>query len=535
MVCVWGDFDVDGQTSTALLVQTLQALGANVTYYIPIRGKEGHGIHIESLKPIIDNGAKLIITCDTGITAHEAVEYANSRGVDVVITDHHELGETLPNASAIVNPKLLPEDHILTNLAGVGVAYKLAEALLHSQGSKVERRISPNTLLDLVALGLVADVALLKGETRSLVQRGIQILRNTSRIGLRVMAELSATSLKSLTEETIGFNFAPRLNALGRLGDANPAVELLLTHDPARARVLATQIEGLNAQRRLLTNQVYEAAEAQLRENPDLLSEPAIILTNQNWPGGVVGIVANKLVERYHKPAILFTESNHGVLRGSARSVEGLHITEAITTQKDLLLGFGGHPMAAGLALESQKLADFRKGLGKAIETQLGKMVREEPTLQIDAWLDLNELNLELAESLEALAPFGAGNPALNLATHKVQLRSVSTIGKAKEHLRLNVEDESGNVQSLLWWGGAGAELPEEGSKFDIAYSLRASTFRGQKQVTLQFEEFRIVEEAPPELRKRKTEIVDYRLESAGLLAKIQEQAPDTPNLGGRL
>jgi single-stranded-DNA-specific exonuclease len=531
MICVWGDFDVDGQTSTALLVQTLRALSANVIYYIPIRGKEGHGVHIESLKPIIDNGAKLIITCDTGITANEAIDYINSRGVDVVVTDHHELGETLPNARAIVNPKLLPEGHVLANLAGVGVAYKLAEALLESQklalstsspkgeveGSKVEQHISRNALLDLVALGLIADVALLKGETRALVQRGIQVLRNTSRIGLRVMAELSGTSLESLTEETIGFSFAPRLNALGRLSDANPAVELLLTHDPARARVLTAQIEGLNAQRRLLTSQVYEAAEAQLRENSDLLSEPVIILTNQNWPGGVVGIVANKLVERYHKPAILFAESNNGILRGSARSVEGLHITEAIATQKSILLGFGGHPMAAGLALETKKLAEFRKGLGKAIETQLGKIVREEPTLQVDAWLDLNELNLELAESLEALAPFGAGNPSLIVATHKARLRSVSTIGKAKEHLRLNVEDESGNVQSILWWGGAGGELPEEGSKFDIAYSVRASTFRGEKQVTLQFEDFRIVEEAPPELRKRKTEIMDYRLQTEQL------------------
>ena len=180
--------------------------------------------------------------------------------------------------------------------------------------------------------------------------------------------------------------------------------------------------------------------------------------------------------------------------------------------------------MAAGLALEANKLADFRRGLGKAIEKQLGKVTREEPTLQVDAWLDLNELNLELAESLEALAPFGAGNPSLTLATHKVRLRSISTIGKAKEHLRLNIEDESGNVQSILWWGGAGGELPEEGSKFDIAYSVRASTFRGEKQVTLQFEDFRIVEEAPPELRKRKTEIMDYRLQNEklnGLQAEV--------------
>ncbi len=524
MICVWGDFDVDGQTSTTVLVQTLQALGANVIYYIPIRGKESHGVHIETLKPIIDNGANLIITCDTGITAYEAIHYANSRGVDVIVTDHHELGAGLPNARAILNPKLLDENHILANLAGVGVAYKLAEALLIEN-----RKPATVNLLDLVALGLIADVALLKGETRSLVQRGIQVLRNTGRIGLRAIAELSGTSLESLTEESIGFSFAPRLNALGRLGDANPAVELLLSHDPARARVLATQIEGLNAQRRLLTNQVYEAAEAQLRENPELRSEPAIILSSPNWPGGVVGIVANKLVERYRKPAILLNQSENGILRGSARSIEGLHITEAITTQKDLLLSFGGHPMAAGLALPAERLAQFRKGLGRAIEEQLGNVVREEPTLQIDAWLGLEQINLEFAESLEALAPFGAGNPSLTMATHRVSLRSVTTIGKAREHLRLNVEDENGNVQSVLWWGGAGGELPEEGSKFDIAYSMRASTFRGAKQVTLQFEDFRIVEEAPPELKKRKIEIVDYRLESAGALAplaKIQEQAP---------
>ncbi|MDP2777465.1 MAG: DHHA1 domain-containing protein, partial [Anaerolineales bacterium] len=379
----------------------------------------------------------------TGITAHEAVEYANSRGVDVVITDHHDLGETLPNAVAIVNPKLLPKNHPLANLAGVGVAYKLAEALLDGgrwtmddETRSTVNGLSSDDLLDLVALGLIADVALLKGETRSLAQKGIEALRETKRLGLKVIAELSGTNLETLTEETIGFTFAPRLNALGRLGDANPAVELLLTQDPARARVLATQIEGLNAQRRLLTSQVYEAAEAQLKANPDLLSEPAIILSHPNWPGGVVGIVANKLVDRYHKPAILLNESEDGILRGSARSVEGLHITDAIATQKDILRGFGGHPMAAGMAFDADKLTEFRRGLGKAIEKQLGEVVFEESTLQIDAWLEFDELTLELANSLEMLAPFGAGNPALTLASRSVQLKSVSTIGKTKEHLR---------------------------------------------------------------------------------------------------
>jgi single-stranded-DNA-specific exonuclease len=395
MICVWGDFDVDGQTSTTLLVQTFQALGADVVYYIPIRGKESHGVHIPKLTEIIDNGVKLIVTCDTGITAHEAVVYANSRGVDVIITDHHDLGETLPKAFAIVNPKLLHKNHLLSNLAGVGVAYKLAEALLSSNDFS---RLKPATeisttsedLLDLVALGLIADVALLKGETRSLAQKGIEALRNTNRLGLKVIAEYSGTNLETLTEETIGFTFAPRLNALGRLSDANPAVELLLTQDPARARVLAAQIEGLNAQRRLLTSQVYEAAEAQLRADPDLLNEPAIVLSHPNWPGGVVGIVANKLADRYYKPTILLNESEDGIMRGSARSIEGLHITEAIATQKDILHNFGGHPMAAGMSFDADKLNEFRRGLGKAIEKQLGEIALEEPTLQIDAWLELN-------------------------------------------------------------------------------------------------------------------------------------------------
>ncbi|GAB4505383.1 MAG: single-stranded-DNA-specific exonuclease RecJ [Anaerolineales bacterium] len=515
-VGVWGDFDVDGQTATALLVQTLQALGADVVYYIPIRGKENHGVHIESLKPLLDGGVSLLITCDTGIAAHEAIAYAQERGVDVIITDHHDPKATsqeenfdLPNARTILNPKLLPAEHPLRHLAGVGVAYKLAEALLAEQPA-----FPPEHLHDLAALGLIADVALLVGETRALVKRGIRRLRNTSRLGLRVMAEMAGAALETLTEETIGFTFAPRLNALGRLGDANPAVELLLTSNAARAQVLATQVEGLNAQRQLLTHQVYQAAEALLQKDPALLDEPIIVLAHPHWPGGVVGIVANKLVDRYHKPAILLSEGEDGILRGSARSIEGVHITEAIATQKDLLLGFGGHPMAAGMSLEAGKLTEFRRGVGKAVETQLRSRVQEEAALQIDAWLGFDEVHLPLAESLELLSPFGAGNPLLIFATRNVKLQSAVPIGKTREHLRLQIEDENGHPQSLLWWGGAGETLPETESRFDVAYSVRATSYRGQQQVTLQFEAFRIVEAAPIEIERKKIAIIDWRAES---------------------
>ena len=505
-ICVWGDFDVDGQTSTTLLVQTLRALGADVSYYIPIRGKESHGVHIESLAPILDRGVKLILTCDTGIAAHTAVDYAKSRGVDFVITDHHELGETLPNAAAVVNPKLLSANHSLANLAGVGVAYKLAEALLiENHKSEIEN------LLDLVALGLIADVALLRGETRALAQKGLESLRNTERLGLKIIAEFANQPLSQATEEYIGFVLAPRLNALGRLGDANPAVELLTTDDPVRARVLAAQLEGLNAQRKLLTNQVYQAAEAQLRNDPSLLTQPVILLGNPAWPGGVVGIVASRLKDRYNKPVILFNTAEREPARGSARSVEGLHITEAIASQSDLLLGFGGHPMAAGLSLEQENLPAFRKRLNKTIEQMLGKAAVEAPTLQIDAWMSPEELNLDLAASLEHLAPFGAGNPALTFASRNLSLKSVQTIGRGGEHLRLNIEDDNGGSQSVLWWNGAGEDLPD--GKFDLAYSMRASTYRGERQLALEFVDFRVVEEKVVEVRRKKIEVVDLRSE----------------------
>ena len=348
------------------------------------------------LKPILDNGAKLILTCDTGITAHEAVDYANSRGVDVVITDHHDLGETLPNAKAIVNPKLLPKDMCLKIWRAWALPINWLKRC-YSDSNIESPNIASDDLLDLVALGLIADVALLKGETRALAQRGIHALRKTQRTGLKVIAELSRHEPRNTDRGDHRLYLRAALECAGKIERCQPAVELLTTHDPARARVLATQIEGLNSQRRLFTSQVYEAAEALLRENPDLLTEPAIVLAHQNWPGGVVGIVANRLVDRYHKPAILLTETEDGILRGSARSVEGLHITEAIATQKDLLLGFGGHPMAAGMALTKENFSAFRKGLGRAVEKQLGSIVREEPTLQIDAWLQLEEINLELA------------------------------------------------------------------------------------------------------------------------------------------
>ena len=507
-ICVWGDFDVDGQTATTVLIQTLRAIGANVTYHIPIREKESHGVKIEYLKTEIDNGAQLILTCDTGTSEHKAVEYANSRGVDVLISDHHDLPEgRLPNALAVINPKRLPENHPLATLAGVGVAYKLAEALLQNANTD----LAPDSLRDLAALGLVADVATLSGDTRYLVQRGLEQLRRNQRLGLQVMLELAGTNPLQLTETHIGFTLGPRLNAIGRLGDANPVVELLTTNDPAKARVLAAQLEGLNQERQLLTSQVTQAAHAQLRENPALLEQAALVLHHPDWPAGIIGIAASRLAERYQRPTLLLT--GRDPIRGSARSVDGVHITEAIRACGQLLLGFGGHPMAAGLSLPAENLTSLRRELSRAVEIQLKTADRPPAEFQIDEFLSLDELTLDLAAQIEQMAPFGAGNPPLLLATRNLELAASQKIGKTGEHIKLAVRDETGNVASALWWGGAEEEQPS--GRFDLAYTLRASDFKGQKQLALELVDFRIVAEKPLEIESPKIETIDLRAADA--------------------
>jgi len=322
--------------------------------------------------------------------------------------------------------------------------------------------------------------------------------------------EIAELAPANLTEEHIGFVLGPRLNALGRLADANPAVELLTTSDPVRARVLATQLEGLNTQRQLLCNQVTRAAEAQLHANPALAALPVLILDNTAWPGGVVGIVASRLVERYHKPAILFSTPPGQPAHGSARSVEGLNITAAIAEQKDLLLNFGGHPMAAGLSLDPEKLAEFRRRLAKTV-TRMMPAMQTESKLAIDGWLGLPEANLDLAKTLESLAPYGPGNEKLTLATHNLKILSKAAIGRNKEHLKLNVSDEAGFSGTVLWWNGGEEKDSLPDGPVDLAYSLRASDWRGTPQIQMEFVAFRSLAGQPVEVKGSQLEIIDYR------------------------
>jgi single-stranded-DNA-specific exonuclease len=521
-ILVWGDFDVDGQTATTLLVSCLSDLGGKVSFHIPLRERESHGVNLPVLRQEVEKGVALILTCDTGISAAEAVAYANSKGVDVIISDHHDPPATLPDALASINPKLGRHDHPLAALPGVGVAYKLAEALYEQVG----RSGAADLHLDLVALGIVADLARQVDDTRYLLQRGLEALRRTKRLGLRRMMELAEIDPHGVNEEHIGFGLAPRLNALGRLANAESAVELLTTGDKVRANLIAGELEGLNAQRKLITSQVFQAALAQIENDPMLLEGGALVLAHPTWPGGVIGIVASRLVELYTRPALLITNPEGELARGSARSIPGVNISAAIAAHQDLLESFGGHPMAAGFALRKENIAQFRSDLSKTVaEMMVEKKI--EPTLAVDGYLSLADLSLELVADLERLAPFGLGNPQLVLVSQEVQLVKHQSLGRGGEHLLMHIAAKGVDPYKAVWWGAGVEQLPgwlSGGTTFDLAYTVRTRDFRGKKEVQIEWIAARPLEVDSISVTTAKKEIAvhDFREEKYPLVKLVE-------------
>ncbi len=521
LILVWGDFDVDGQTSTALLVSALKELGANVDYHIPIREKESHGIKSAFLLPFIEKGINVLLSCDTGIAANDAIALANEHDVDVVITDHHDLPETLPAAHALINPKFHETDHPLYSLPGVGVAYKVIEALFGNAGR--EDKLEP--YLDLVAMGIVADIAHQTKDTRYLLQRGLSILRQTNRVGLQSLMRLGNVKADQIIDEDIGFQIGPRLNAVGRLSDANISVTLLTTGDRAVADEIANNLEDLNRDRRYKTSIVYDSALLQIERDPSLLQYAALVLANPEWHQGVIGIVASRLVEEFGKPTILLASPEDGLARGSARSIEGYHITDAIATQADYLHGFGGHPMAAGMALESHDIDRFRRGVSKAIiEQRAGKI--PEATLDISLEVELADIGLVLAEEVELLAPFGAGNPPVNYLCRNVVVVKDEVFGQDLSHRKLYLGDERSKPVEVIWWGGAGMSLPD--GELDVVFRMRPGYFRGERTLRITLQDYQHADR----LRKEETiasyRIHDYRREPdpAASLQVLQTQQP---------
>ena len=519
---IWGDFDVDGQTSTALLVHGLRRAGADVCFHIPNRAKESHGIRLEFLKQFMGQGINLLITCDTGITENESLQYAADQGLDVIISDHHTLPEEMPTAIAIINPRLLSSGHPMENLAGVGAAYQIIRALYESRGNAKEAEY----YLDLVALGTIADLADLSGENRYYAQLGLQQMNNNLRPALEAILTSANFRNTTITESIIGFTIGPRLNAVGRLDDANANVDFLLSDDPVFLRAKAEELENLNARRKMAVDGVYQSAREMLDRDPELTRYAALVLARPGWQKGVVGIAASRLVEDYNKPAILLNISED-IAAGSVRSIEGVNIIQSIRDNAVYLNTFGGHPMAAGLSLDVIKLKQFRAALSRTIQTTY-KELPAEKQLPIDGYLPFSNLNFDLVSEINYLAPFGSGNPPPVLVSRNLEITKSTPIGKDKSHRKLIIQNEAGEIQQALWWNANGKPMPQD--RFDLAYYLRLNEFKGKKEVVLEWVNWRehtpeIIEVAPPVFTQ---DIQDFRLASnANRIARNLTDQPD--------
>lgn len=522
---VWGDFDADGQTATALLVEALSCVQIPVDYDLP-RRNEGHGFSRRAVDEALHDGIELLLTCDTGITDAETVRYGIDHGLTVIVTDHHDLPTQLPPADAVIDPKMLPCDHPLGELTGVGVAYMLALALLSDNACEqaLER------MLDLVAVGMIADVARLVDDARYLVQRGLAVLQRSSRPGLMALAEAAELDLIAADDKAVGFQIAPRLNAAGRLADARLVVEMLLTMDHHRAQELAGSLEALNRDRRAKTEALQRQCEERLNRDPELLRQPAVMLDGNGWEPGVLGLVAGNLARLHNRPAILVAHRAGEASVASARSIEGLDIHRAIACQASLLLREGGHPMAAGFSIEPAKLRAFRTRLMNWLWEHAGPV--EPPSLAIDVVLPWSEITVDLAEETARLAPFGAGNPRPVFASGPGTIVRIEDVSHRQEtlHRRLIVDDGVGGLFRFVWFNAR--DLPQAGSQVDLAYHLSINTWRGRRRLQSEIVDWRIaapfVDVTSVTLRSGR-QIVDWRKEPdvKACLARLRQRFGD--------
>ena len=506
LIGIWGDFDVDGQTSTAILVDGLQMFGARTCFHIPIRAIESHGLDLVALKSFLScNKPGLIITCDTGISDHESIEYAKQMRIDAIITDHHQLPPHLPPAYGIINPHLLPESHPLSYLAGVGVAFQLLRAL----DMTFPRQVDICSYYDLVALGTVADLAEQKSENRFYTQMGLKQMNQNLRPALRSILEVSSSRDKKVTETTIGFTIAPRLNAAGRLSDANPNVEFLLSTDQAGCQEITKTLEQLNAERKLSVQNVLYSANEMIEKSSEIARQSVILLKHPRWQAGVMGIAAGKLAETFNRPVILLREDDD-VLSGSARSIPGIDITSAIANHKELLMNFGGHAMAGGLRMSEKNFLGFSNGLCATVSSMTGKM--EQPVLNIDHFIPFALIQKELLKELAQLAPFGPGNPQPIFASRNLKVQQFRKFGSNDQYAKLDLQDINGDIQQVTCWNTV--KEWNQGDQIDLAYKIVPNDFRVNRKFELEYVDARPAlysADAQPDLIKTRLNLTDLR------------------------
>ena len=476
-ILVYGDYDADGMTSASIFKETLEQLGAECLVYLPNRFTDGYGPNASVYKYFIEQqGISLIVTVDNGVAGHEAIDLAQSMGVDVIVTDHHSLPEVLPDAHAIVHPEHPESDYPFKHLAGCGVAFKLACALLEEV--QVE-------LLDLVAIGTIADMVSLTDENRIMVQYGLEVLRNTQRLGLQELFEIAGISSSDLTEETVGFQLAPRLNALGRLDDPNPAIDLLTGFDDEEVREIALMIQDKNEERKEIVQAIYEEARSLVDPNKSVQ-----VLAKEGWNPGVLGIVAGRLLEELGQTVIVLNIED-GRAKGSARSIEAVDIFEALNPHRELFIAFGGHAGAAGMTLEVEQL----DALSEILETYVkdkGIDAKGKSKLYLDEELDLENLSLETVKSFERLAPFGMDNQKPVFYIRDFQVENARSMGAGDSHLKLKISKGTANFEVLAFGQGAKATEFAQVKDLELAVTLSVNQWNGQTALQLMMVDARV-------------------------------------------
>jgi single-stranded-DNA-specific exonuclease len=485
-ILVYGDFDVDGITGTSVLMQCLKALKANVSFYIPSRHTEGHGLNTAALCRLVSaRQLKVVITTDTGSSNFNEVHLLNGLGVDTIITDHHELPENLPEALAILNPKLLPESSPLAYLAGVGIAYKLCEALLQATGAPQSQT---DALLDLVALGTVVDMVPLLRENRYLVWRGLEVLARRGRPGITaILLEANVSESAPITAQTLGFSIGPRLNAVGRIDSANDGVEILTTNDPNIAKKLAARLEQLNRKRKDMVEQCLLEAERHLMASGALTDEKAIILASPEWNQGVVGLVATKLIEKYHRPCFMgFVNQDTQEIHFSARSIEGFRLHENLQTLEDLFIRWGGHSGAAGFVIAQKHLQTLKSRLFRLCTEKITDQ-QLTPVTWVDMTLTPQQVNPYLMQILDRMAPFGQSNPLPIFGFESVSIGAQRFIGEAKNHLKLILNGaESGQyLEAIHWNWGENRQKLNANNLYRLAFVTERNLYNGSEKVQL--------------------------------------------------
>ena len=480
-ILIYGDYDVDGTTAVAVMYRFLQNLVSNLSpltfnldYYIPDRYTEGYGVSQQGIDYAAAQGCNLIITLDCGIKAVEKVAYAASKGIDVIVCDHHTPGEELPNAVAVLNMKRSDCPYPYKDLSGCGVGFKLAQAYTSRYGLPFDNLIP---LLQLLAMSIASDIVPITGENRILAHFGIQQLNKAPFTGLSAIMAVASIEEKRLTISDLVYKIGPRINACGRMKSGRAAVELLLTDDPDFARQQAEEVNHHNEDRRDCDTETTKEALAQLQGDPMFANRRSTVVYAPHWHKGVVGIVASRLTENYYRPTIVLTASEDGIISGSARSVGGFDIYAAIDSCSDLLTNFGGHKFAAGLSLHINDLPEFQE----RFEAYVAAHIREDqlqPTLQIEAELQLGDITQSFYNVLRHLEPFGPGNPRpLFVSRHLINHRDTRAVGKEREHLRLDVTDRVNAITGIAFGRADMAEYIQNGNAVDICYELNENTF----------------------------------------------------------